>query len=169
MKREFLEGLGLSKEQIDKIMDQNGQDIEEFKNAAATEKARADGLQSQLETLTTDLTIARNDSRTLKEVQANLDAANAKVKAYQQDETLLGELAYYKPKDAKMLLKLLDRNKIVFADDGSITSGLKEQVEPMKENSGFLFSDSPDPNGGNPNPGNGGGGTFDMNAFLRGQ
>ena len=168
MKREFLEGLGLSKEQIDKIMDQNGQDIEEFKNAAATEKARADGLQSQLESLTTDLTIARNDSRTLKEVQANLDAANAKVKAYQQDETLLGALASYKPKDAKMLLKLLDRNKIVFADDGSIASGLKEQVEPMKESSGFLFSDSPDPNGGNPNPGNGGG-AFDMNAFLRGK
>lgn len=168
MKREFLEGLGLSKELIDQIMNQNGQDIEAAKTEAATEKARADGLQSQLESLTTDLTIARNDSRTLKEVQANLDAANAKVKAYQQDETLLGALASYKPKDAKMLLKLLDRNKIVFADDGSIASGLKEQVEPMKESSGFLFSDSPDPNGGNPNPGNGGG-AFDMNAFLRGK
>lgn len=167
MKREFLEGLGLSKEQIDKIMDQNGQDIEEFKNAAATEKARADGLQSQLETLTTDLTTARNEANSLKDVQTRLDAANAKVKAYQQDESLLSAVAAYNPKDAKMVLKLLDRNKIVFAEDGSITSGLKEQVEPMKEASGFLFSDSPDPNGGNQNPGNGGG-AFDMNAFLRG-
>ena len=169
MKREDLKNKGLTDEQIEFVMQQNGQDIETAKqNAAATEKARADGLQSQLETLTNDLTIARNDSRTLKEVQANLDAANAKVKAYQQDETLLGALAAYLPKDAKILLKLLDRNKIVFADDGSITSGLKEQVDPLKESSGFLFSDSPDPNGGNPNPGNGGG-AFDMNAFLRGK
>lgn len=167
MKREFLEGLGLSKELIDQIMNQNGQDIEAAKTEAATEKARADGLQSQLETLTNDLTTARNEANSLKDVQTRLDAANAKVKAYQQDETLLGALASYKPKDAKMLLKLLDRNKIVFADDGSIASGLKEQVEPMKESSAFLFSDSPDPNGGNPNPGNGGG-AFDMNAFLRG-
>lgn len=168
MKREFLEGLGLSKELIDQIMNQNGQDIEAAKTEAATEKARADGLQSQLETLTNDLTTARNEANSLKDVQVRLDAANARVKAYQQDETLLSAVASYNPKDAKMLLKLLDRNKIVFADDGSIASGLKEQVEPMKESSGFLFSDSPDPNGGNPNPGNGGG-AFDMNAFLRGK
>lgn len=167
MKREFLEGLGLSKELIDQIMNQNGQDIEAAKTEAATEKARADGLQSQLETLTNDLTTARNEANSLKDVQTRLDAANAKVKAYQQDEALLGAVASYNPKDAKMLLKLLDRNKIVFAEDGSVASGLKEQVEPMKESSAFLFSDSPDPNGGNPNPGNGGG-AFDMNAFLRG-
>lgn len=167
MKREFLEGLGLTKEQIDKVMDQNGQDIEESKNNASAEKLRADGLQSQLESLTNDLTTARNEANSLKDVQSRLDAANAKVKAYQQDETLLSALATYNPKDSKMVLKLLDRSKIVFAEDGSIASGLKEQVEPMKEASGFLFSDSPDPVGGNPNPGNGGG-AFDMNAFLRG-
>lgn len=168
MKREDLKNKGLTDEQIEFVMQQNGQDIEAAKqNAAATEKARADGLQSQLETLTNDLTTARNEANSLKDVQIRLDAANAKVKAYQQDETLLGALASYNPRDAKMLLKLLDRNKIVFADDGSITSGLKEQVEPLKESRGFLFSDSPDPNGGNQNPGNGGG-AFDMNAFLRG-
>lgn len=168
MKREDLKNKGLTDEQIEFVMQQNGQDIEVAKqNAAATEKARADGLQSQLEALTNDLTTARNEAGSLRDVQSRLDAANAKVKAYQQDESLLSALAAYNPKDAKMVLKLLDRSKIVFAEDGSITSGLKEQVDPMKEASGFLFSDSPDPNGGNQTPGNGGG-TFDMNAFLRG-
>lgn len=165
MKREFLEGLGLSKEQIDKIMDQNGQDIEDFKNEAATEKARADGLQSQLETLTTDLTNARNDASTLRDVQARLDAANAKVKSYQRNESILGALNAFKPRDAKMLAKLLDDDKITIADDGTI-SGLNEQVEALKASSAYLFADSPDTRGGNPNPGNGGG-AFDMNAFLR--
>ena len=166
MKREFLEGLGLSKEQIDKIMDQNGQDIEAAKNEAATEKARADGLQTQLETLTTDLNNARNEANSLKDVQARLDAADAKVKAYQRNESILGALGAFKPRDAKMLAKLLDNEKITIADDGTIT-GLNEQVEALKASSAYLFSDSPDPRGGNPNPGNGGA-AFDMNAFLRG-
>lgn len=166
MKREFLEGLGLSKEQIDKIMDQNGQDIEEYKTNANKEKLRADGLQSQLETLTTDLTNARNDASTLRDVQARLDAADAKVKAYQRNESILGALGAFKPRDAKMLAKLLDDEKITIADDGTI-SGLNEQVEALKASSAYLFADSPDPRGGNPNPGTGGG-AFDMNAFLRG-
>ena len=166
MKREFLEGLGLSKEQIDQIMDQNGQDIEEFRTNANREKLRADGLQTQLDTLTTDLTNARNDASTLREVQASLDAANAKVKAYQRNESILGALGAFKPRDAKMLVKLLDDEKITIADDGTI-SGLNEQVEALKASSAYLFSDSPDTRGGNPNPGNGGG-AFDMNAFLRG-
>jgi hypothetical protein len=168
MKREDLKNKGLTDEQIEFVMQQNGQDIEAAKqNAAASEKARADGLQSQLETLTNDLTTARNEANSLKDVQTRLDAANAKVKAYQQDETILGALAAYNPKDAKMLMKLLDRSKIVFGEDGAIVSGLKEQVDPLKEHSGYIFTDSPDPNGGNQNPGNGGG-AFDMNAFLRG-
>lgn len=166
MKREFLEGLGLSKEQIDQIMDQNGQDIEEFKTNANKEKLRADGLQTQLDTLTTDLTNARNDASTLREVQAQLDAANTKVKAYRRTESILDALNVFKPRDAKMLVKLLDDEKIAIADDGTI-SGLNEQVEALKASSAYLFADSPDPRGGNPNPGNGGG-AFDMNAFLRG-
>ena len=165
MKREFLEGLGLSKEQIDQIMDQNGQDIEEFRTNANNERLRADGLQAQLDTLTTDLTNARNDASTLRDVQARLDAANAKVKSYQRNESILGALGAFKPKDAKMLVKLLDDEKITIADDGTI-SGLNEQVEALKASSAYLFSDSPDTRGGNPNPGNGGG-AFDMNAFLR--
>lgn len=165
MKREFLEGLGLSKEKIDQIMDQNGQDIEEFRTNANNERLRADGLQAQLDTLTTDLTNARNDASTLRDVQARLDAANAKVKSYQRNESILGALGAFKPKDAKMLVKLLDDEKITIAEDGTI-SGLNEQVEALKASSAYLFADSPDPRGGNPNPGNGGG-AFDMNAFLR--
>ena len=167
MKREFLEGLGLSKEQIDKIMDQNGQDIEEIKSNATAEKKRADGLQEQLDTLTADLNNARNEAISLKDVQGRLEAANAKVKSYQRQESLIGALATYKPKDAKMLLKLIDQEKIVFGDDNAVISGLDEQIKPLKESNGYIFTDTPDTRGGNQNT-NTGGGAFDMNAFLRG-
>ena len=167
MKREELRAMGLTEEQVNAIMKQNGQDIEAAKKEAAEEKERADGLQTKLDTLTGDLEAARKESGNFKDLKARLDAADAKVKAYQQTDAILSGLAAYKPKDPKMMLKLIDRDKIVFAEDGSIVSGLKEQMDPMKEASAFLFADAPDSSGGTP-PAGGGGNAFDMNAFLRG-
>lgn len=167
MKREDLKAMNLTDEQINQIMGWNGQDIENAKqNAAATEKARADGLQEQLNTLTTDLANARNEAVTAKDLKAKLDAADAKIKTMQRASAIHDNLAQYKPKDAKMLAKLLDDSKITVGDDGTI-SGLQEQVDALKESSGYLFTDTPDDKGGNPNPGKGND-TFDMNAFLRG-
>lgn len=167
MKREDLKAMGLTDDQVNTIMTQNGQDIENAKqNAAAAEKARADGLQTQLDTLTTDLNNARNDAISAKDMKARMDAAEAKVKAFQRNSAILDGLAKHKPRDAKMLAKLLDDSKITNADDGTI-SGLDEQVEALKESSPFLFSDTPDPRGGNPDAGSGGK-EFNMNAFLRG-
>lgn len=167
MKREDLKAMGLTDEQVNIIMTQNGQDIENAKqNAAATEKARADGLQNQLDTLTTDLENARKDAGNLKDMQNKLDAANAKVKAFQRSTAIHDDLAQYKPRDVKVLAKLLDNDKITIAEDGTI-SGLKEQVESLKQTNAYLFADAPDNQGGTP-PGGDAGGKFDMNAFLRG-
>lgn len=167
MKREDLKAMNLSDEQVNQIMGWNGQDIENAKqNAAATEKARADGLQEQLNTLTNDLAEARNTAASAKDLKTKLDAAEAKYKAATKANAIRDALAEFKPRDAAMLVRLLDDEKITLADDGSI-SGLKEQVEPLKANSAYLFADTPDPVGGNPNSGTAGG-AFDMNAFLRG-
>lgn len=167
MKRDDLKTMGLTDEQINSIMTWNGQDIENAKqNAAATEKARADGLQDQLNTLTTDLANARNEAVTAKDLKAKLDAAEAKIKASTKANAIRDALAEFKPRDASMLARLLDDSKITLAEDGTIT-GLKEQVEPLKANSAYLFADAPAPRGGNPDAGSSGG-AFDMNAFLRG-
>ena len=167
MKREELEARGLTKEQIDFIMTQNGQDIENAKqNAAATEKARADGLQTQLDTLTADLTSARNEAVTARDYKAKLDAADAKIKAFEKSSAMRSALSKHNPKDVELRIKLLDDSKITRAEDGTIT-GLDEQVTALKENNGYLFNDTPADKGGNPNPGNAGG-NIDMNAFLRG-
>ena len=167
MKREDLKSKGLSDEQIEFVMQQNGQDIENAKqNAAATEKARADGLQQQLATLTSDLADARNNAANAKDLKDKLDAANAKLQASTKANAIRDALAEYKPRDAAMLARLLDDAKITLAEDGTV-SGLKEQVEPLKQNSAYLFSDAPDSQGGNAGT-DSGGGAFDMNAFLRG-
>ena len=167
MKREELEARGLSKEQIDWIMGQNGQDIENAKkNAEAAEKLRADGLQQQLDILTADLTNARNEAISAKDYKARLDAADAKIKSFEKRSAVRGQLVKHNPRDVELLLKLLDDSKIVHAEDGTIT-GLDEQVTALKETNGYLFTDTPAERGGNANTGNTGG-DFDMNAFLRG-
>ena len=48
MKREELTALVLDGIQTDKVMELYGQGVEKHKQAAASEKARADGLQAQL-------------------------------------------------------------------------------------------------------------------------
>lgn len=171
MKREDLKALGLSDEQVNAVMQQNGMDVENAKknagtDAAAAEKLRADGLQAQLDTLTADLTQARASAATARELRNALDAANAKIAASQKAGTIRDALAAYKPRDAAMLMRLLDLDRITIDEKGEI-AGLKEQVDPLKAASGYLFSDTPDENGGTP-PASGGKDTFDMNAFLRG-
>lgn len=166
MKREELEARGLTKEQIDFIMAQNGQDIENAKqNAAAAEKLRADGLQQQLDTLTTDLTNARNEAITAKDYKAKLDAADAKIKAFEKSSAVRAVAAKHNPRNLDLLMKLLDDSKIVRAEDGTVT-GVDEQITALKESSGYLFTDTPAERGGNAGS-NESGATFDMNAFLR--
>lgn len=102
MKREFLEGLGISKEAIDKIMAENGNDIE---NARASEKAKYEtertqaqaqvtDLQNQLAQRDTDLAAlndqlvaAQADAGKLTEAQTSLQALQSKYDKAQKDWT----------------------------------------------------------------------------------
>lgn len=170
MKREELEAMGISKENIDKIMQQNGQDIENAKanaGASSVDKARADRLQQQLDTALAELTAAQNEGATAAQLRKNLSEVTAKLDAANKANDVRAILEKdYKPKDVALVMKLLDHEKITKSEDGTY-AGIKEQVDPLKAASGYLFSDTPDDKGGSPNPGNSGAG-FDMNAFLRG-
>ena len=169
MKREDLEAMGLSKENIDKIMAQNGQDIENAKaNAAgsAADKARADRLQEQLDSVLAELNVAQQEGATAAQLRKTLAETTAKLDAANKSNDVRAILERdYKPKDVSLIMKLLDHGKIVKGEDGNYT-GIAEQVDPLRTASAYLFSDTPDPQGGNPNAGTSGA-AFDMNAFLR--
>lgn len=169
MKREELQALGLTDEQINAVMKQNGIDIETAKQNAgdsAAEKARADRLQTQLDEITIALAAAQESASSAAALRKSFDELTAKHNATIKANAIRDALTEYKPRDAAMLMRLLDHEKITIGTDGTV-SGLKEQVEPMKQTSGYLFTDTPDPAGGTPDRGSSGGG-FDMNAFLRG-
>lgn len=74
MKRSFLEDLGLTKDVIDKIIDENGSDIENAKSTAAKKfDSERETLQGQIEDLKTQVTQRDAD---LSDIQKQLTAAN---------------------------------------------------------------------------------------------
>lgn len=139
MERKFLEDLGLSKEVIDKVLDENSRDIgrqkaktdaESGKLAAANDTIRSlqdavkkfdgvdvDGLNRQLADLKTKYD---NDTAALR-LENALDAAVGGAKA----------------KNPKLLKLALDRAKLTL--EGDALSGLDEQIAALRKSDPYLF------------------------------
>ena len=128
MKREFLEGLGLEKEVIDKIMEENGKDI----NA---EKAKANAKEDEIKTYK-DMNIdeIKQSVETWKTTAKEHEKAYEKLK---NDTALKDAVRGYDTVDEDVLMKLIDRDSLKFSDDG--ITGLKEQMESLKESKPYLF------------------------------
>ena len=144
MKREFLEGLGLEKDVIDKIMEENGKDI----NA---EKAKTTAKDDEIKTLKEQVDTANKQIKSYKdmdidEIKQSVETwkttAKEHEKAYQKlknDTALKDAVRAYDTVDEDVLMKLLDRDSLKFSEDG--ISGLKEQVEGLKEAKPYLFKE----------------------------
>lgn len=164
MERKFLKDLGLADDVIEKVMTENGKDINELKSAAETSKTTLADLQKQiserdkqLDTLKT----SSGDNEVLKKQITDLQEANKTAKT-EYDTSLkkitLGSkietaLLGAKAKNTKAVRALLDESKISL--DGENVLGLKEQLEQVQKDNPYLFGDTqvqnpPPPAGGTP-------------------
>lgn len=166
MKREFLKSLELSDEVIDKIMAENGNDINGLK-AKQTEleaqineyKTQVSERDKQLETLKK----SAGDSESLKEQINKLqednkkasDAYEAKIAQMSIDNAVEVALLNAKAKNAKAVKALLDLTDVKI--DGDVVKGLDKQIEKLKESDAYLFNGEAKPaiNGAKPAEGNG--------------
>ena len=155
MKREELKGLGIADELIDKVMALHGATL----TAATSEGKRA---QEQLAQLTADLEVARKNTGDVAALREQLEKSEKAMQGLKKAQAVRDALGAYKPKDADLLMKLIDVDKVSLTDAG--IAGLKEQVEPIKAEKGFLFTD--ERGGGEPSPP--GAKTRTMNDILRG-
>lgn len=164
MKRKFLEDLGLTKEQIDSVMDENGKDIEAEKEKATTTTAELEDLKKQLKEANSTIT-------DLKKSNADNEALQAKVKEYEDtiktqkadyeakvrnltlDSAIEKALSNAGAKHIDLLSTKIDREKLKIEEDGKVT-GLDEQISAYKESYKDLFT--PKIEGRDPNN-NGGG------------
>lgn len=149
MKRKFLEDLGLTKEQIDSVMDENGKDIEAEKEKATTTTAELEDVKKQLKEANSTIT-------DLKKSNADNEALQAKVKEY--EDTIKTQKADYEAKVRNLTLDSaiekalinagakhidllstkIDREKLKIETDGKVI-GLDEQISAYKENYKDLF------------------------------
>ncbi|MDU3018593.1 MAG: phage scaffolding protein [Clostridium perfringens] len=149
MKRKFLEDLGLEKEVIDKIMAENGSDIE-------AEKAKTVEVTTKLESANSQLKEANNTITNLKKNNSNNEELQAKVKEYENtiktqkteyetkvrnltlDSAINNALTKAKAKHSDLLASKFDRDKLVINEDGTVT-GLDEQLKGFKETYKDMF------------------------------
>jgi Asp-tRNA(Asn)/Glu-tRNA(Gln) amidotransferase C subunit len=153
MKRDFLKGLDLTDEVIDKIMAENGKDIEKAKGDLEAKEAELKTKETELETLQGQLEKANEQIEEFK----GMDIEDVKKKAddykekyetakteaekelerikfdYEVDKALNGA----KAKNTKAVKALLDLENLKLTDEKIL--GLDEQLEKIKEDNEFLF------------------------------
>lgn len=153
MKREFLKDLGLTDEQIDKIMKENGKDIENAKKGVEDLKVKLKETEANLETVQAQLEIANKQIEDFKEMdiegikraaeEYKIKYEEAKEKAAKEleaikfDYALENALTQAKARNIKAVKALLDMEGLKF-NDGEIV-GLKDQLEKIKSENDYLF------------------------------
>jgi len=170
MKRDYLAKLGLTKEAlekagldetvIDKIMAENGSDIEAAKKTAGSKLSE---IETENETLKRQLAETQTKMEEFKnmkspqEVEAAVNDWKVKVAeaekthketvaAIKQEHALERELEKtFKAKNIKAVAALLNKEGLKFDEKTETFIGLKEQIEPLQKSDAYLFSSGKEP------------------------
>ena len=158
MERKFLESFGIEKEAIDKIMAENGKDIEAQKALTAAETQKVTAANNTIKQLQdsvkkfdgVDVEKLKGD---LAALQQKYDADTAKLRL---DNALDVAIIDAKGRSTKAVKAFLDYGKLKLKDDGTI-DGL--DLEALKKSEPYLFESvktgiigGGDPGGGNEPP-----------------
>lgn len=160
MQRKFLEELGLEKEAIDKIMSENGKDIESSKHRIEAER---DNYKTQLETAQAALkdfegVDVKELNGKITQLTADLSAKEseyqAKIADMEFSSILDAAISGSKAKNAKAVKALLDIDALKASKNQS--EDIKNALEKVKSENDYLFDGTNVPGGGgNPPPNNG--------------
>lgn len=161
MKRKFLEDMGLTKEQIDSIMTENGNDVEAVKKERDSYKTQLETAQSTLKGFE-GVNISELQSKVL-ELTADLAAKDTEMKKQLADrdfnDLLKATAEGYKPRDMKAVMPFLDVEKLKASKNQE--TDIKAALENVKKNNAYLFQDTNIPRVVSTTPGPGGTGTED--------
>lgn len=172
MKREFLEGLKLEKEVIDKIMDENGKDIEAEKAKTSTAETERDKYKEQLDTATGELEKFKDVKpdelqATIEKLQADIKAKDDEYAAKEADrvfnDTVKAAITAAGGKNEKAVMALLDME--VLKGSKNQKDDIDSALAAVKKDNDYLFkSEEPILNPTGPT---GGGGEDSQESALR--
>lgn len=150
MKRKFLEDLGLEKEVVDKIMAENGADVNAAKTDYDTLKQQMDAQAQQIKERDKQLEELKKTAGDNEELQKQITTLQTENKVtkdkYEADmkelklstaiKLAVGTTAH----DADLVAGLFDKEKLILSEDGKVT-GLEEQLKTIKKEKAFLFKE----------------------------
>ena len=141
MERKFLEDLGLEKDAIDKIMSENGKDIEAEKAKITAEAEKLTKANDTIKTL--QETVKKFDGVDVEKLKQDLADAETKyntdLSATKLSNALEMALITGKAKNTKAVKALLDTESIKL--DGDKLLGLDEQLTKLKTDNAYLFEE----------------------------
>ncbi|EAD1606236.1 scaffolding protein [Listeria monocytogenes] len=149
MQREYLKGLGLEDEVINKVMAENGKDITAAKQQLSEVEAERDGLKSQLTQRDKDIDDLKKDSGTSEELKKQIEDLQQKstelesnyqseIAETKKNSAIELALVSAKAKNPKAVRALLDNDKLELTKEG--LKGLDEQLEALQESDAYLFA-----------------------------
>lgn len=151
MKTEFLKGLGLEQDAIDKIMAENGKDIAAEKAKTTKVEGERDNYKSQLETATESLekfkdvdpTAMQGEIDNLKQQLKDKDNEYAAKEADRIfSDTIKEAIKTAGGRNEKAVMAMLDMNALKESKNQS--EDIKKALETVKESDAYLFgSDEP--------------------------
>ena len=164
MTKEDLIKIGISEENAAKAIEAYTEEMKGYvpRSRLAEEVEAKKKLDEQLKARDSqlkELEKSAGDNADLKKQIAGLQEANKQAKAdfeKQVKEIRLDsaiKAAITNAHDSGLVATLIDRSKLIMADDGSLT-GLKEQLDVLQKDKAFLFKPANGGGGYNPNNGN---------------
>lgn len=151
MNRDFLKSLSISDENIDKIMAENGKDIEGLKANNATLKTELDAVRGQLNTANNQISefkdmdvegIKKTANEWKEKAEKAERDARISIEGVKKDYAIESALGQAKAKNTKAVRALLNLDAISYTESGLV--GLDEQLQKVKEENAYLFGDSED-------------------------
>lgn len=173
MKTEFLKELGLEQEIIDKIMAENGKDIEAEKTKTAAAESDRDKYKEQLDTATGELEKFKDVKP--EELQATIEKLQADIKAKDEEyaakeaERAFADSVKEAIKEAggrneKAVMALLDMESLKGSKNQK--EDIKTALEAVKKDNDYMFG-SKEPINNPTGPTGGGGGSDAQYAAMR--
>lgn len=146
MKREFLEGLGIDKENVDKIMKENGDDINNAKKKLEAErddyKSRLDAAQESLKSFEgVDVAELQGKIASLTKDLETKDAEyNAKIADMEFNDVLSEAIKAAGGRNVKAIRAMLDIDALKASKNRS--DDINAALETTKKSDGYLFGNN---------------------------
>ncbi|MCD8898344.1 phage scaffolding protein [Mammaliicoccus sciuri] len=146
MNRETLKALELSDEQIEKVMAENGKDIQDIKSQLSDKDTEIKSLETEKETLSKQITTLEkkaNDYDKLedsnKELQEQIKDFKVQVASNELDKKILKEVSKdaYDPDDVFLFI---DKDKFNRDEESGDITNFNEVMNELRENKAYLFN-----------------------------